>query len=398
MKRHKVYLLLITLIFGFLINLGNLSIPKHTESIHTGFIGLYFASAGIGLFFFATLWGALGDIKHRNRILGLTFIGFSIGQLVFGLLVNEYTLLLGSMISGISIAGFFVNVYAYINDNFFQVQERNKMLSYAVSLALLGASFGYLFGGFLTQFFAPNVGYTFILQSILSLLFGLFIFINKTDLIDTDHHLTRRHFWINIKQVVRLPWLPITTISLTFFISFSHNNVKRFFDLFASDSGYKSYDIGVIVFVTGIVALFANIVLTPLIMKFFHNLRILLLIFLIVPIVLFLTFYNGMTIVKVFSFFMIYHLFMAIYEATAISLLSSNRVVPQGVIVGVRQSVVGLGMTLGFIVGGQLYEFNSTNVFYFAVLFYIIVFVGFAILNIVLSKEIKEHRGGLTHD
>lgn len=395
---HKAYLLLITFIFGIVINLGNLSIPMHTENIHSGFIGLYFASTGIGLFLFATLWGSLGDIKDRNKILGLTFIGFSIGQLVFGLVINQYSLLLGSLISGVFTSGFLVNVYAYINDNYDITRERDKILSYAVSLTIAGSSIGYLIGGFLTQIVAPNYGLTFIIQSILALLFGLFIFLEKTDLVDTDHHLSRRHFWLNIKQIGKLPWLPIATITLTFFISFSHNNVKRFFDVFATDSGYKSSSIGIIVFVTGIVALFANMILTPFLLKYFHNLRLLMLLFLFVPISLFFTFYNGMTILKVFSLFMVYHLFMAIYEPTAISLMSSNRTVPQGVVVGVRQSIVGFGMTVGFIVGGQLYEFNSTNVFYFAVLFYIIVFVGFIVLNVILSKDIKEYRGGFTHD
>lgn len=398
MKTHKRYLLLITLIFGILINLGNLSIPKHTENIHAGFIGLFFASTGIGLLFFATLWGALGDIKDRNKILAITFIGFSLGQLVFGLASNQYILLLGTMISGVFAAGFLVNIYAYINDNFEDIRERDKTLSYAVSLTLAGSSIGYLMGGFLTELVAPNYGLAFIVQSLLALVFGLYIFFEKTDLIDTDHHLTRRHFWLNMKQVVRLPWLPIATITLTFFISFSHSNVRRFFDFYATDLGYPSSRIGIIVFVTGVIALVANLFLAPLFLKKLHNLKLLMIIFFIVPISLFFTFYQGMELWKILVFFMIYHLFMAIYEPTAISLMSSNRVVPQGVVVGVRQSVVGLGITLGFIVGGQLYEFNKTNVFYFAVLFYIIVFVGFVILNIILSKDIKQYKGGLTHD
>ena len=89
---------------------------------------------------------------------------------------------------------------------------------------------------------------------------------------------------------------------------------------------------------------------------------------------------------------------MAIYEPTAISLMSKNRAVPQGILVGVRQSIVGLGMTIGLIVGGYLYEINNLYVFYFAVLFYIIVFVGFTIISVILNKEIVEYNGGKRYD
>jgi MFS family permease len=83
---------------------------------------------------------------------------------------------------------------------------------------------------------------------------------------------------------------------------------------------------------------------------------------------------------------------LAIYEPTAISFMSDNKAVPQGILVGVRQSIVGLGMTIGFVVGGFLYEINELYVFYLAVIFYIIVFIGFTVLIKIKKTEVVEYR------
>ena len=69
MKNAKRYLLFISFMFGLLFSLGNPAIPLYTESLGIGesVVGFYLASGGIGLFFFATLWGALGDIKDPSE-------------------------------------------------------------------------------------------------------------------------------------------------------------------------------------------------------------------------------------------------------------------------------------------------------------------------------------------
>ena len=384
------------LLFRVLFNVGNPTIPLYVQQLKISgvFVGLFLSSTGLGLFLFSTLWGALGDIKDRNKVLAITFFGFALGQIMFGVFKNEYTLLLSSMISGIFTSGVLVNIYSYINDNIHVEQDRNKTLSYAVSLTLIGASMSYLLGGYLTQIFSYNYSIVFFIQGSASLLFGLYIYFEKTDLVDTDHHLTRVHFIENMKQVIRLPWLPLSTITLTFFISFSHNNIRRFFDYYVLDNGVAASNLGWIVFAIGVVCLFTNLFITPIVLRKKHNLLVLSLIFLVAPITVFITFQGEISIIKYLTIFMIYHFVMAIYEPTAISLMSSNRAVPQGMIVGVRQSIVGLGMTIGFVVGGALYEINKLYVFYFAVLFYIIVFVGFVTISMILQKEIKDYKGG----
>lgn len=136
MTKTKLYLMFIALMFGILFNLGNPSIPLYTNKlgIEGRFVGFYLASGGLGLMLFATIWGAIGDILDRNKVLALTFIGFAFGQTLIGLFTNEYLILLGMFVSGIFGAGVLVNIYSYINDNFKDEHERNRVLSYAVSL------------------------------------------------------------------------------------------------------------------------------------------------------------------------------------------------------------------------------------------------------------------------
>lgn len=394
MRRAKGYLLFISFMFGVLFMMGNPAIPLYTSSleIREGMVGFYLASNGIGLLFFATLWGALGDIKDRNKVLGIIFIGAAVGQAIFGLFTEEYMLLIGAMITGVFMAGILVNIYSYVNDSFQEEQDRNKTLSYVVSLYLLGGAISYVLGGYLADVLAPNYYLVFVIQAILLLGFGLFIYFEKTNLIDIDHHLTRQYFWNNVKQVRRFPWVPIYTITLTFFISFSHNNVRRFVDYYIIDHNYSGLELGLLVFVVGLVGLVANVWIAPFFLKRFHNFRFLQAQFLFAPVFLFLTFRVEDTMIGMYTFYIGYSLMLAVYEPTAISFMSDNKAVSQGVLVGVRQSVVGLGMTLGFIIGGFLYEVQDVYVFYLAVLFYIIVFVGFTVLIWIKRQEVKDYR------
>lgn len=393
MKRAKIYLLIITFMFGVLFTIGNPALPLYTEqlSIREGMVGFYFASTGLGLFVFATLWGALGDIKDRNKILGIAFLGAAFGQILFGLSQNEYVMLFSSMVTGIFTAGVLVNIYSYVNDTY-EERERDKTLSYVVSLCLLGGALSYILGGYLAELMAPNYDRVFLLQGVLILVVGLFIFIEDTDLIDIDHHLTRIHFWSNVRQVFNLPWVPIFTITLTFFVSFSFNNVRRFLDYYYLDIGYGAFDLGLLVFVVGIAGLLATVLITPFFLKRMHNFRFLQIQFLLAPIFLYLAFSLQNTVLSMYTFYVGYTMIMAMYEPTAISFISQNKAVSQGVLVGVRQSIAGLGMTIGFVIGGFVYEKNNLYVFYLAVIFYIIVFVGFSILVIIKNREVKEYR------
>ena len=388
------YLLFISLMFGILFNLGNPAIPAYINSLGISgmFVGFYLASGGLGLMLFATIWGALGDILDRSKVLAITFIGFALGQTIIGSFTNEYLILLGMFTSGIFGAGVLVNIYSYINDNFKETHDRNKVLSYAVSLYMIGGAFAYLLGGTITRILNPDFNYVFYIQALLLLAFGIFIFFEKIDLEDTDNHLTRRYFWTNIKQVVKMPWVPIYTITLTFFISFSHNNVRRFLDYYVIDSNYSALDLGLLVFTVGVVSLVSNLIIAPFFMKRYHNFRFLQIQFLFAPILLYLGFRTENLLIGLYTYYIGYTIMLAIYEPTAISFMSSNKAVPQGILVGVRQSIVGLGMTLGFIIGGFLYEINELYVFYLSVIFYIMVFVGFTILVYIKKTDVISYR------
>ncbi len=393
MKR-KPYILLISFMYGILFHLGNAAIPSYTNSLGISgtFVGFYLASAGLGLLVFATLWGALGDIKNRDHVLALVFFGYGIGQFLFGLFRGEYTLLIAALVSGTFFAGILVNLYSYINDSFKEEQDRNKMLSYAVSLYLLGGAIAYVLGGILADLLDPWFSGVFYIQAVLLVGFSIFIFFSKVDLVDTDHHLTRVYFWNVFRQAFRLPWVPIFTITLTFFISFSHSNVRRFLDYYVIDEGYSPTELGLVVFVAGLVSLVANLWIAPYFLRRMHNFRFLQIQFMFAPLLLLLAFRTADLMLGLYTFYMGYTLMLAIYEPTAISFMSDNRAVSQGVLVGVRQSIVGLGMTLGFITGGILYDIDRLYVFFLAIAFYVIVFLGFSVLIMLQYKEVKLYR------
>jgi flagellar motor component MotA len=61
-------------------------------------------------------------------------------------------------------------------------------------------------------------------------------------------------------------------------------------------------------------------------------------------------------------------------------------------LIGVRQSVVGLGMTLGFVVGGFVYDVEPVLVFHLSAILLIIVFIGFTILIRMKKVDVKNYR------
>lgn len=394
MEKSQKYLLGITAIYGFLFFISNPSMPEYLDDLEIGgrFVGLYLASGGLGLLLFSTLWGSLGDIKDRRKILALTFIGYGIGQGLFGLFHNPYALLVASLISGFFVAGVLVNLYAYINDNIIIEQERNKVLSYAVSLYLIGGSIAYLVGALLETLFADRLSIVFFIQASALLLFGFIFYFARIDLKDTDHHLSRLSFVEKLNEVKKLPWVPIYTITLTFFVSFAHNNVRRFLDYYIIDQGYSAIVLGLVIFLVGFVSLISNLWIAPYFLKRFHNFRFLQWQFFFAPIFLFLTFFMNNLLVGLYSFYMLYTVMLAIYEPTAISFMSENRAVSQGVLVGVRQSIVGLGMTLGYVVGGFLYALEEIYVFRLSAILLIIVFIGFTILIELKKVDVKKYR------
>ncbi|MGS0973631.1 MAG: MFS transporter [Candidatus Izemoplasmataceae bacterium] len=394
MDRSHKYLLWITVIYGFLFFITNPSMPAYLDSLDIGgrFIGMYLASGGLGLLLFSTIWGSLGDIKDRKKILGIIFIGYAVGQALFGLFSDPYLLLVAALISGFFVAGVLVNLYAYINDNVTEEQERNKMLSYAVSLYMMGGSLAYIFGAILTNLLRENLSNVFFIQAGVLLIFGVYIYFAPTDLKDTDHHLSRQNLIEKIKEVGRLPWVPIYTITLTFFISFAHNNVRRFLDYYIIDDGYNATVLGFILFFVGFVSLISNLWIAPFFLKRFHNFRFLQFQFLFAPLFLFLTFRTDNLLIGLYSFYLLYTVMLAIYEPTAISFMSDNRAVSQGVLVGVRQSIVGLGTTLGFLAGGFIYQVEPIYVFHLSVILLIIVFIGFTILIELKKVDVKSYR------
>lgn len=394
MLQRRPYLLFVSFMYGVLFHLGNVAMPSYTNALDVSdtFVGFYLASTGLGLFIFATLWGAIGDIKNRDKVLAVIFLGFGMGQFLFGLFRTEIMLLVASLFSGIFYAGVLVNLYSFINDTFTLEQERNKMLSYAVSLYLLGMSFAYIIGGVLTDLVVPNVHLVYYIQAMLLVFCAVFIYVSKIDLVDTDHHLTRVYFWNVFRQAFRLHWVPIYTITLTFFISFSHQNVKRFLDYYVIDSGYSPTELGFVVGLAGLIGLLSNLYIAPYFLKRIHNFRFLQIQFVFAPIFLYLLTRADNLMFGLYTFYMGYTLILTIYEPTAISFMSDNKAVSQGVLVGVRQSIVGLGTTIGFIIGGILYGIEELYVFYLSIGFYIIVFLGFSVLIVLKYKDVKDYR------
>ena len=126
-------------------------------------------------------------------------------------------------------------------------------------------------------------------------------------------------------------------------------------------------------FWTGIVSLLTSVFIVPLIVKFKHELTIMIWIQIVNSIIIFFVFRGNNVLLLLYTLFMIYIILKAVYsplEQNYISTFAHDG--KYGTIMGVRQSFFAIGMVIGPLIGGFLYNIKPLYVFDFSILMFIL--------------------------
>ncbi len=122
--------------------------------IEEGSLGIVFAAATVGMAFGAVIFGYLGDLFGRKRIVVITVIMFSIFTPLAGLASNLHELLVIRFVTGIGMGGALPNAVTLVAE--YSAQRQRRMM---VTVMYLGFAAGGVLGSFAAKVLIEPYGW-----------------------------------------------------------------------------------------------------------------------------------------------------------------------------------------------------------------------------------------------
>ena len=394
MKKAIIWVFILCFFQGLIHNLGHPITPYLVSDlgIEDYMFGVFFAAMSFGLMLGSPIWGVLGDRGNKRIYMALGLIIYSIGQIMFGYSGNEYVMVLFRFISGFGVAASATLLLSHLIC-LVPKENRTKYIAWSVAIFTLGSSIGYYLGGFLsTNEFIINLLGTndlrriFLIQAVLNIFHAINMYFQIKQVkepVNGEEKESLIQGFLDIKKMNKN--LIIFLISLTF-ISIGMVNISKFIDVYFKELGYDPGDLGTFVFWTGIVSILASIFVVPLVLKFKKEMSLMIWIQVLSSIIIFFVFRGNDFLLLLYTVFMIYVILKAVYaplEQNFISTFAHDG--KYGTIMGVRQSFFTIGMVIGPLIGGFLYDIKPLYVFDFSVLMFVLGFI----LLIAVRKRLR---------
>jgi len=395
MKAKKT-ILLITIFFfiqGIFHNMGHPVTPAFVTNlgIDDYMFGIFFATMSFGMMLGGPLWGIMSDYGHRKLYIIMGLLLYSIGQFGFGYTGTALGMVISRFISGFGVASSFTLMTSQIIE-LSEAKNRTRNLAYIAASVTLGAALGYGFGGllstnsFLTHWLGTDsYNRIFLIQAILNTLYALTIAIWLKDDQKPLSRPTKASLFAELKDISKLePALVLFLVSLAF-INIGSVNLSKFIDVYFKELGYNPQELGVFVMVTGFVSVLATLFLVPVFSRFKRQLSTIAFIQIASAAIVFWVFRASAFLVMIYTVYMLYIVLRTLYQPLEQSYISAQAKSGKlGSIMGIRQAFVSIGMVIGPIVGGFLYEWAPLRLFDFSAITFLI---GSALLGCVFVLE-----------
>jgi DHA1 family multidrug resistance protein-like MFS transporter len=389
-------LFFIYFIQGIVVNLGHPVTPAFVKNLNIpdDYFGYYFAAMSFGMLVGAPLWGTLADISQKRYYLLIGLLLYSVGQILFGYGTDKNIMIIYRFMSGFGVSASITLLMSHLIEH--SPKNMRKMyLGWSQGLMILGSSLGYFIGGrlsvdafFIAQFHTDEYRNIFLLQGIVTSVLACFVFFvikeNKQEVIEKKTE--KRNIFKSFTDIKLLNIdLLLFLVSLTF-ISLGAIVVSKFIEVYMSDSGLNPSDIGEFVGATGIVSLITMIVVVPFIVKIKNDFKVMIAIQLLSAITIFFVFRQADIVVALYTGFMFYVVLKTVYaplEQHYIAGFAEGE--KYGSILGVRQSFYAVGLVIGPLIGGILYNVVPLYAFDFSVSMFLIGFI----LLLIVGKRLK---------
>lgn len=389
MKKKFVFLLVFTALQGLIHNIGH----PVTPSLVTGLgipdymFGVFFATMSLGLMIASPIFGSWGDKHKKNRLIFIGLLFYSIGQAGFGISGNMYWMVFFRLVSGLGVSGIVTLFVSYVIEISDKEKRARNLAIFAATLTLF-ASVGYKLGGFLNNsplfiqlLHTDNPGNLFIIQAVLNTLYALLILFTLKEEEKVLIPSKRLNLFKSLKNMKKVDFSFILFLIAVMFISMGSTNLSKYIDVYFIELGYTSNQLGDFVMVTGIVSILSSLFLVPLFIKIKKELQLMIIIQIISGIIVIFVFRQARFLLFMYTIYNVYVLIRAIYlpfEQNFISEYAEEGAM--GTIMGIRQSFVSVGMIIGMVLGGFLYDLKPLLVFDASAAMFFIAFVLFVVV------------------
>lgn len=389
MKKKNI--MIIFAVQAFIFNLTNVITPGYLNSLglEKFYFGYFAALWSLGMLISSPFWGKLGDLYGRKKFAIVGLCIYAVSQLVFYYSSNIPLLAVMRVVSGIGVGAPVTLLLSYMIGSI-RRHEAAKFLALRMGFLTLGSTISYRISGYLGLTYSKEL---FFVQSGLTiLLIGLIIILIKEkkeklcilpkqfNMFSSIKHLKL----LNKNNLVFLFSITLTTMTFT--------NIDKFIDLYVIDSGYNSLDLGILKMIFGIVTILVSFVFLPRIKKYLGNVYILQSIQIFMAIIALVVFSDSRLITMLYTLFLLYVVLRAIFT-TSEQLFLANKVSRKdmGLFMGLRQSFTCLGMVVGPIIGGHIYQTEPRNLFVFSVICLLLSSTLLSYIQHESSEQIKQN-------
>lgn len=352
------------LIFNFLImtvfNFAHPVTPRLINELQlpSYMFGLFFALMSIGSYIFSPIWGSLSDYKGRKKFLMFGVLGYGTAQLGFGLSQSAGIISIFRILGGVLSVSYVAVIMACISD-LSSRENRAKSLAYLAATTAMGSAAGSNIGGWLG---VVNYKHTFIVQFAACIVLTLALYFFTTETLKTKkegksilalNHLKLKKSSLDFKSM--LGGLILTVAFMNVTITSYNSTISYFVE---SDLKLPTQLNGLILSIASIFAILVNFFISPRLAAKYDEFKTLIVVIGITAISLFI-WSTSSNLIIMGIFLLVFLIVLPLAQPIYQSMISKSAQENAGEIMGVQNSARSLGMIVGSLMAGFLYDFGS---------------------------------------
>lgn len=320
-------------------------------------LGALMAAYAVMQFIFAPIWGGLSDQFGRKPILMIGVLGNVIAQLLFGLSTSMWMLFASRILAGLLSSATLPTAMAYISDS---TSHKNR----SGGMGILGAAMGIgmVIGPGIAGWLANiSLSTPFFLASALSALALVLVWAILPESLPVEKRVTssKKIRGPQLDQMWKSLNSPIGFLFfIAFLLSFGLTNFESIFGLYALIRfEYGPSQVGILLTLIGLISAIAQGLLTGPMTKLWGEVNVIKISLLAsaigFPLMLLATSY--ITILLTIGFFVLAN---SLLRPAVASLISKRATTGQGIAMGLNNSFMSLGRSIGPLVAGFFFDFN----------------------------------------
>lgn|GEM_PF-1023012 len=336
--------------------------------------GLFFALMSVGSYIFSPVWGSLSDFKGRKKFLVFGVVSYGIAQIGFGFSQHAFIISTFRLMAGAFSVSYIAVMMACMTD-LVDKENRIKEMAYLSATVAMGGAVGSILGGWVG---VSSYLHTFIFQFICCLLIAIaiIIFIPETlkqkktgPTILSLNHLKVQKTSLNLNSL--LGTLILTVVLLTVMTTSYNSTIGYFVE---SDLKLPTYLNGLILSISPLVAIFVNFFISPKLASRFEGLKTLIFVAGVSGLALLIWSITPSLFIAG-PFFLLYLFISALALPIYQGMIAEQTRDNAGEIMGIQNSARSVGMVIGSLAAGSLYNLGSRLPFIFGSITAFICFI-----------------------